>query len=67
MSRRCTDADRRTIVIMRGTGHNHQEIAEAIGLSRQVVAYQLKRLKLKSLENGVDETLSEVLLSSIYR
>jgi len=63
MAKHCTASERKTIVIMRGTGHSHQEIADKIGKSGSAVAYQLKCLKRKSLENGVDRTLSEILLS----
>ena len=33
---------------LRGLGWSQQEIADAIGVSRQVIGYQLKRLKKES-------------------
>ena len=47
-------------VIMRGTGHTHQEIGDKLGVSRTAVANWLKLLKQESIENGVDETLTKV-------
>jgi len=47
-------------VIMRGTGHTHQEIGDKLGVSRTAVADWLKLLKQESIENGVDETLTKV-------
>ena len=48
-------------VIMRGTGHTHQEIADEIGVSRSTVANHLKQLKNEAEEHGVDETLQRIL------
>ena len=58
-------ADRVKIsVIMRGTGHTHQEIADKIGVSRTTVANWLKKLKNEAEENGVDETLTRIFLGT---
>ena len=51
-------------VIMRGTGHTHQEIADEIGVSRTTVANWLKKLKKEAEENGVDETLTRIFLGT---
>ena len=40
-----TDDEREAIKRMRGSGHTHQEIADALGLKRTTVAYQLSKLK----------------------
>ena len=53
----------KTAVIMRGTGHNHQEIADEIGVSRSTVANHLKQLKNEAEEHGVDKTLQRILLA----
>lgn len=52
---------RKTIMVMRGTGHNHAEIAEALGISRATVAYNLKKFKAESLERGIDATLLRIM------
>ena len=51
----------RTIVVLRGTGHNMKEIADVLNCSQQNVSYHLKKLRETSIENGVDETLMTVL------
>ena len=53
-------------VIMRGTGHTHQEIADEIGVSRTTVANWLKKLKKEAEENGVDENTDENISRNLY-
>ena len=40
---------------LRALGWSQQEIADAIGVSRQVIGYQLKKLKKESQEKGTEE------------
>jgi len=40
---------------LRAIGWSQKDIAEAIGISQQVVAYQLKKLREASLKKGVDD------------
>ena len=47
------------IVKYRGLGYSQQEIADAVDLSRQAVAYQLKKIKLESQELGIDQTFEK--------
>ena len=47
------------IVKYRGLGYSQQEIADAVDLSRQAVAYQLKKIKLESQELGIEETFEK--------
>jgi len=50
---------------LRAIGWSQKDIAEAIGISQQVVAYQLKKLKEQSLIKGVDDVFSAALLGGI--
>ena len=47
------------IVKYRGLGYSQQEIADAVDLSRQAVAYQLKKIKLESQSLGIDQTFEK--------
>jgi len=49
-----TDDEREAIKRMRGTGHTHQEIADALGLKRTTVAYQLSKLKDTEEDNSIE-------------
>ena len=42
-----------------------KDIADAIGASQQVVAYQLKKLREQSLKEGVDDVFTAALLGGI--
>tara|TARA_Y100000816_G_C26072920_1_gene564538 strand:- start:444 stop:917 length:474 start_codon:yes stop_codon:yes gene_type:complete len=55
--------DLKIMAIMRGTGHTHKEIADKLGLSQQAISNRFQKLKERAKENGVDNTLSEILLS----
>lgn len=58
--------DLRTLVIMRGTGHNMEEIAKTIGCSQQAVSYNLKKLKQRADHEGVDSTLASILIEAAW-
>ena len=47
------------IIMFRGLGFSQQEIAEAVDLSRQAVAYQLKKLKKEAQLYGAMHIFSE--------
>ena len=47
---------------LRALGWSQKDIAEAIGQSQQVVAYQLKKLREQSMKEGVDNVFSAALL-----
>jgi hypothetical protein len=49
----------------RAIGWSQKDIAEAIGISQQVVAYQLKKLKEASLKKGVDDVFAAALLGGL--
>ena len=44
----------------RALGWTQQEIADKVGLSRQVVAYQLKQLKEKATDKGAEEVFTKI-------
>lgn len=44
----------------RALGWTQQEIADKVGLSRQVVAYQLKQLKEKAADKGADDVFTKI-------
>ena len=52
----------RIMTIMRGTGHTHKEIADKLGLTQQTISNRFQKLKERAEENGVDNTLGEILL-----
>jgi len=53
------------IVKFRALGWTQQEIGDEVGLSRQAVAYQLKRLKRESQKNNADDVFSAALLGGL--
>ena len=63
---RLNSTDLRTMVIMRGTGHSMAEIAETLGCSQQAVSYNLKQLKKKADDEGIDSTLAAVLIEGAW-
>ena len=50
---------------LRAIGWSQKDIAEAIGASQQVVAYQLKKLREQSMKEGVDDVFTAALLGGI--
>lgn len=50
---------------LRAIGYSQKEIAEAIGTSQQVVAYQLKKLKEDAKKKGTDDVFSAALLGGL--
>ena len=50
---------------LRAVGWSQKEIAEAIGTSQQVVAYQLKKLKDASKKANADDVFSAALLGGL--
>ena len=57
------------IIKLRALGWNQSEIAKEVGLSQQVVGYQLKKLKERSLRDGIDKVFQEEIFkgnSQIY-
>jgi DNA-binding Lrp family transcriptional regulator len=50
---------------LRALGWSQQEIAEAIGVSRQVIGYQLKRLKKESEIKGTEEVFRSALIGGL--
>lgn len=53
------------IVKFRALGWSQQEIADEVGLSRQAIAYQLKRLKKESKKKSADEVFGAALLGGL--
>ncbi|MEE2759081.1 MAG: sigma factor-like helix-turn-helix DNA-binding protein [Candidatus Thermoplasmatota archaeon] len=53
------------IVKLRALGWSQAEIAAEVGLSRQAVAYQLKRLKSESKKQDVDDLFAGVILGGM--
>ena len=61
-----TDAEQLArIAKLRAIGWSQQEIADELGLSRQVVAYQLQKLKKASKKKGPDEVFQAALLGGM--
>lgn len=50
---------------LRAIGWSQKDIADAIGASQQVVAYQLKKLREQSMKEGVDDVFTAALLGGI--
>ena len=50
---------------MRALGWNQKEIAEALDKSQQVIAYQLKKLKIASKKKGMDEVFNSALVGGL--
>ena len=49
----------------RALGWSQQEIADKLGTSQQVIAYQLKKLKQSSQADGVDDVFHSVLMAGL--
>ena len=54
-----------SILKLRAVGWSQTEIAESLGISQQVVAYNLKKMKEKSMKNSPDEVFSATLLKGL--
>ncbi len=50
---------------LRALGWSQKEIAEELGTSQQVIAYQLNKLKKQSKKKGVDDVFSTALLAGL--
>ena len=50
---------------LRAIGWSQKDIADAIGSSQQVVAYQLKKLREQSLKEGVDDVFAAALIGGL--
>ena len=50
---------------LRALGWSQQEIAAAIGVSRQVIGYQLKKLKKESEIKGTEEVFRSALIGGL--
>ena len=55
-----------TMAKMRALGYSQREIANEIGVSQPSVAYQLRKLKRKSVEGSKDELLTKILLGGFH-
>ena len=54
-----------SILKLRGLGWTQKDIADTIGVSQQVVAYHLKKLREESKEKGADDVFSAALLGGM--
>ena len=50
---------------LRALGWSQAEIAERLGTSQQVVGYQLKNLKEKSMKLGTDQVFNAALIGGL--
>lgn len=50
---------------MRALGWSQKEIADALDKSQQVIAYQLKKLKMESKKKGTDEVFNAALVGGL--
>ena len=50
---------------LRAVGWSQQEIADAIGTSQQVVAYQLKKLKEESMKKDPEDVFNAAILGGL--
>ena len=50
---------------LRALGWSQTEIAEELGKSQQVIAYQLKKLKNESMKKGADEVFNAALIGGL--
>ena len=50
---------------LRALGWSQAEIAERLGTSQQVVGYQLKKLKEKSMKLGTDQVFNAALIGGL--
>ena len=53
------------IMQLRGLGHNLEEIAKQVGLSKSTVAYQLKQLKERAASSDVSDVFLKVMLGGM--
>ena len=53
------------LVKLRALGWSQTEIAEELGVSQQVVGYNLKKLKRKSQESGIDQVFNSALIGGL--
>jgi transcriptional regulator len=53
------------LIKLRALGWSQKEIAEKLGTSQQVIAYQLKKLKKQSREKGADEVFNAALMAGL--
>ena len=53
------------LVKLRALGWSQAEIAEELGVSQQVIGYNLKKLKKKSRESGVDQVFNSALIGGL--
>ena len=53
------------LIKLRALGWSQKEIAEKLGTSQQVIAYQLKKLKKQSREKGADEVFNAALMGGL--
>tara|TARA_B100000287_G_C20246729_1_gene628388 strand:- start:356 stop:610 length:255 start_codon:yes stop_codon:yes gene_type:complete len=53
------------LIKLRAIGWNQKEIADALGKSQQVIAYQLKKLRESSLAKGTDEVFNSALIGGL--
>ena len=54
-----------SLLKLRAIGWSQSEIAESLGISQQVVAYNLKKLKKEAKEKSPDEVFSAALLGGL--
>jgi len=54
-----------SLLKLRAIGWSQSEIAESLGTSQQVVAYNLKKLKEESKKKSPDEVFSAALLGGL--
>ena len=54
-----------SLLKLRAIGWSQSEIAESLGISQQVVAYNLKKLKKEAKEKSADEVFSAALLGGL--
>tara|TARA_Y100000588_G_C13707229_1_gene691251 strand:- start:310 stop:564 length:255 start_codon:yes stop_codon:yes gene_type:complete len=54
-----------SILKLRAIGWSQKEIAETIGVSQQVIAYHLKKLRDKSRETDPEDVFSSALLGGL--
>jgi predicted transcriptional regulator len=49
------------IVVMRGLGYSQEEIADEFDITQGAVSYNLKQLRMKAREHGLEEAYLRVL------
>ena len=54
-----------SLLKLRAIGWSQSEIAESLGISQQVVGYNLKKLKKEAKEKSPDEVFSAALLGGL--